>query len=70
MFLTPDEIAELTGLKRPRAQVFWLRANGWPVETDAAGRPKLLRSVVEARMGSVATQTATPNWGALEHGAP
>lgn len=66
MFLTADEIEDLTGLKRPKAQAHWLRVNGWPVETDAAGRPKVLRSVVEARMGAVTTPgNFAPNWEAL-----
>lgn len=66
MFLTAEEVADLTGLKRPGAQVQWLRVNGWPVETDASGRPKLLRSVVEARMGSVRAHVeAQPNWEAI-----
>lgn len=65
MFLTADEVEDLTGLKRPSAQAHWLRANGWPVETDAAGRPKVLRSVVEARMGAVMSQPTAPNWEAI-----
>jgi hypothetical protein len=67
MFLTPDELADLTGLKRPTAQYAWLRANGWPVERDAAGRPKVLRAVVEARMGACVggTMKVEPNFGAL-----
>ena len=66
MFLTADEVADLTGLKRPTAQASWLRANGWPVEVDAGGRPKVLRSVVEARMGGARQhQQSTPNWDAL-----
>ena len=66
MFLTAEEIADLTGIKRPSAQVLWLRSNGWPVEVDVAGRPKLLRAVVEARMGAVPLhQQAAPNWDAL-----
>ena len=65
MFLTADEVADLTGLQRPRAQLSWLRANGWPVEEDAAGRPKLLRAVVEARMGAVARPQSGPNRSAI-----
>lgn len=66
MFLTPDELLDLTGLKRPTAQYLWLRDNGWPVELDARKRPRLLRSVVEARMGAAPMQKqAGPNWEAL-----
>lgn len=67
MFLTAAELVDLTGLKRPKAQYAWLRANGWPVELDARRRPRLLRSVVEARMGGAATFTGKiePDFGAL-----
>ena len=66
MFLTVDELADLTGLKRPTAQLNWLRLRGWPVESDAKGRPRVLRSVVEARLGGVSAPTrAEPNFGAL-----
>ena len=50
MFLTADELADLTGLKRPKAQAAWLRSRGWPVEVDARGRPRLLRSVATLLM--------------------
>jgi hypothetical protein len=56
MFLTAVELADLTGLRRPTAQYAWLRENGWPVERDARGRPRLLRAVVEARLGAVPQQ--------------
>jgi hypothetical protein len=67
MFLTADELVDLTGLKRPTAQYLWLRDNGWPVELDARKRPRLLRAVVEARMGgaTVFAVKMEPNFGAL-----
>jgi hypothetical protein len=67
MFLTADEIADLTGLKRPTAQYLWLRDNGWPVELDARKRPRLLRAVVEARMGACrgGNLKVEPDFGAL-----
>lgn len=66
MFLTADELADLTGFKRPGAQYRWLRDEGWPVKQDAKGRPLLLRSVVEARLGAVPVhRQAGPNWEAL-----
>ena len=70
MFLTPDELADLTGLKRPSAQFRWLDRAGWPVEKDRHGRPLLLRSVVMARLGGVPdNRQAGPNWAAL-NGTP
>jgi hypothetical protein len=66
MFLSDDELHDLTGLRRPGAQLAWLRSNGWPVVADAKGRPRLLRAVVESRMGAVPVQSqAAPNWEAL-----
>ena len=65
MFLTPDEIEELTGLKRGRDQLRWLRERGWPVEEDAKGRPKLLAEVVRARMGGTVQHKTEPNFRAL-----
>ena len=54
------------GLRRPGAQLAWLRSNGWPVERDARGRPRLLRAVVESRLGAVPVQQqAGPRWEAL-----
>ena len=66
MFLAAPELAALTGLRRPSAQYAWLRRAGWPVERDARGRPLVLRSVVEARLGAVVGRPAAPNWEALQ----
>ena len=66
MFLTPPELADLTGLRRPSAQYEWLRENGWPVERNAKGRPLVLRAVAEARLGAVPVEKQSgPNWEAL-----
>lgn len=51
MFLTPDELADLTGYVVPAYQVKWLDRAGYPFETNAAGRPKVLRAYVERRLG-------------------
>lgn len=57
MFLTPDEIADLSGYKPQSVahQCRWLDRHGFPFELSATGRPKVLRSYVERRMG-LATQ--------------
>jgi hypothetical protein len=66
MFLTRKEVADLTGLKRKGAQRAWLLAQGYVIELDAKGHPKVLRSVVEARLGAVTPQQKQqPNFGAL-----
>ncbi|WP_041647974.1 DUF4224 domain-containing protein [Aromatoleum aromaticum] len=51
MFLNKDELRNLTGYQMPSAQKRWLTDRGWPYEENAAGYPKVLRSVVEKRMG-------------------
>ncbi len=66
MFLTPAELAELTGRKRPSLQRAWLVQNGYKFDVRADGRPSLLRAAVEARQGArSAPRTSGPNWDAL-----
>lgn len=50
MFLTPDDLAALTGLTRPSAQARWLREHGYRHEVNAAGGVALLRSEVERHL--------------------
>lgn len=50
MFLTPDELAELTDRKFQSGQVQWLREHGVPYVLSAIGRPKVLREEVEKRL--------------------
>jgi hypothetical protein len=71
VFLTPSELAELTGWRRAGRQAEWLRDHGWPVEVDRRGHPKVLRAVAVARLGGVVSSVPAtePNWDAL-HGTP
>lgn len=55
-FLTPDEVAELTGIltgrrgkTREQLQVEWLRTSGIPFWTNARGRPIIARAAIEGR---------------------
>ena len=72
-FLTPDEIKELTGIKRaPKGkrreavQAAALRAMKIPFYLNAVGRPIVTRSVIE---GSPKKEEAAPAWEpALKHG--
>lgn len=52
MFLTDEDLQALTGLVMPSAQRRWLAARGYPFELNATGRPRVLRSVVEDRLGT------------------
>ncbi|WP_081921913.1 DUF4224 domain-containing protein [Hydrogenophaga intermedia] len=61
MFLTDDELAELTGRKQRARQVAALRAQGVPFVINAQGRPVVARSFFDGRPGSAAAaQPATP----------
>lgn len=51
MWLTDDELQELTGYRYPKRQRAWLRANGIPFFTNRWGRPRVLRTEIE-RAGS------------------
>jgi hypothetical protein len=37
MFLTPDQLEQLTGKRRPSAQARWLQDRGWRFERNATG---------------------------------
>lgn len=49
MFLTPEEIAELTGRKVKRLQIEQLRTMGIPFYINAVGRPVVVCSVLEGK---------------------
>lgn len=68
MFLTAEQIEELTGYKKPSLQRRWLLANGYRFDVRADGRPALLRAQVEARQHVTArvTSRTEPDWSALE----
>lgn len=52
MFLTPEDVARLTGKARPTAQVRWLRNQGWRFAVNALGHPVV--AVAEAERQLVA----------------
>lgn len=52
LYLTPDELIELTGRKLVSLQIKWLVAKGWKHEVNAVGRPIVARSYFEYRLGS------------------
>lgn len=53
-FLTPDDLQNLTGLKRQAAIKAWLKAEGIRYIEGADGWPRVLQSVVLARLGEKA----------------
>jgi len=57
MFLTLDELRDLTGYALPAYQCRWLDRRGYPFETTGNGRPKVLRGYVEKRLGLLTAVT-------------
>ncbi|BCM23822.1 DUF4224 domain-containing protein [Methyloradius palustris] len=58
MFMSPEELIELTDYKLASHQCRWLTEHGYPFDTSASGRPKVLRSYLEQRL---CPQTTTSN---------
>lgn len=67
LFLSADELKELTDLKIAKAQMRWLEKHAYPFEISAAGKPKVLRSLVLERLKSFTTpnQSNEPNFDAI-----
>lgn len=65
MFLTSDEVKQLTGRTKPKLQREWLIEQGYRFDVRADGRPSVLSSQVIARQGGVRESRAEPNWDAL-----
>lgn len=51
MFLTANEIVELTGYQVAHYQACWLTSHGYPFELTNSGKPRVLRAYVEQRLG-------------------
>jgi hypothetical protein len=49
MFLTAEELVQLTGYKRPSCQLTWLKRARLPHFVSRGGRPVVLRSELEDR---------------------
>jgi hypothetical protein len=49
MFLTADELRELTGYTLPAHQLRWLARHGWRHEVSGIGRPVVSRAYAERR---------------------
>ena len=71
MFLSQDELAELSGRKKKSCQVVWLDANKYPFDVNANGHPRVSRQYVQMRLGGAAAPKAVkrstePDFGALD----
>ncbi len=74
LFLSKDEIAELTGYKLPAHQCRWLQERHWVFERNATNRPIVGRDYARSRLGgakqamptpSPSSSIPRPNFGAL-----
>ena len=68
MFLSQDELRELTDLKVPKAQMRWLHRYAYPFEIAASGKPKVLREYVMKKLMAIslsAIPTNEPNFDAI-----
>jgi hypothetical protein len=73
MFLTAEELRELTGYTYNSRQIHWLRSHNWKFEVTAQQRPKVARSYFDSRLGAsshkqtveLASQVVRPNFNAI-----
>jgi hypothetical protein len=70
LFLSHNEIAQLTGYVRSADQIKWLSRKAWVHEVAANGHPVVLRSYAEARLGQVVeAKGMEPDFSFLEKAA-
>lgn len=70
LFLTDEELHELTGYVISKYQAGWLKRGDWIFEVNAAGAPRVARAYFERRMvGEATTPDPAPraqhNFGAI-----
>jgi hypothetical protein len=69
LFLTKEELQELTGYTLLSKQAAWLKSHRYIFELDKRCAPKVLRShLIEKMTKSTAQVTAAPNFEALKRG--
>jgi hypothetical protein len=63
MFLTPDELKDLTDRPQPKRQIEWLQRHGWSFEIGASGKPKVhIDHAREKLGGKQAVSHWMPDW--------
>ena len=67
MFLTPEDLFELTEARTPRLQKAWLDSRGWVYEVSRFGKPKVLIEYAKMRLGLAKSvqQVTEPDFSAL-----
>ncbi len=67
MFLTADQLRELTGYQKPALQRCWLAENGYSFDVRRDGRPVVSRLYYEGRQGALKGQRpSVPDLAALD----
>ena len=61
MFLTAEELRELTGYAFHSLQIGWLRRNGWKFEVTGQNRPKVARTYFDSRLGGASPLSKLEN---------
>lgn len=51
LFLSPEDLHDLTGYKVGHYQATWLKSHGYPYELTISGKPRVLRAFVEKKLG-------------------
>jgi hypothetical protein len=62
MFLSPQDIEDLTGYKRPSAQIRWLASRGYKVDVNGKGQPVVLKALVESKLGTAERRRVEPRF--------
>jgi hypothetical protein len=58
LFLTDDQLRQLTGRKVRRCQIDALRSMGIPFRVNASGKPVVCRSAVEGKQSAYTSEPA------------
>ena len=65
MFLSDNELKQLTGKTRHSAQIRWLQEQGWKFTVNALGEPVVMAAEASRHLLGGARSTKGPNWEAL-----
>jgi hypothetical protein len=66
LFLTAEQLEDMTGYRSHAGQIGWLRDNGYAFEVRKDGRPNVLLDQVRERQCRKAESTPGPDWSWLK----
>lgn len=69
MFLTEEELFDLTGYRQAAKQAAHLKLQRIPFHTNKCGHPKVARAILEGRkvQDKPASKLWSPSWAANQH---